>query len=378
MMNRMIRIQQIQLREIHLQLKEPFEISSGTSRKRRILLVQLTDGDGVCGWGECVAGEYPNYSSETIDTAWLAIMQWVGPRVLDYGFSRPEEFYALLEKDFRGHSMAKAAVEMAAWELMSRRKDTSLATMLGGKREKIGVGISIGLQENPLELVNRVEKAVACGYRKIKIKIQPGRDLEFVGAVYREFGDRLHWMVDANNAYTLEDAPLLCRLDEFGLMMLEQPLAWDDLLRHAKLQGMLKTPICLDESITCLDRVKDMVELRAGRVINLKPGRVGGFFSSRKIHDFCSKNNIPVWCGGMLESGVGRAHNVALASLPNFRFPGDISPSSRYFERDIVWPEWQMDEEGMVCVPLDKPGMGVDLDMDFVKSLTVRHDSLAA
>ena len=373
----MIQIERIILREIHLPLKEPFQISSGSVQNRRILLVQLIDTDGAAGWGECVAGEYPNYSAETIDTAWLAIKQWLAPKVLHQRLNGADDIFPLLNQDIRGHNMAKAALEMAAWELQARKQGIALARLLGGVRESIAVGISIGIQHSPAALVEKVREAVRQGYRKIKLKIKPGADLDFVAAVRSQMEGDVPLMVDANNAYTLEDVQRLKALDRFNLLMIEQPLAWDDLLQHAKLQKELQTPICLDESITSVERARDMVELGSGKIINIKPGRVGGFSPSKAIHAFCAEQGIPVWCGGMLESGIGRAHNVALASLANFTLPGDTSPSSRYWKKDIVHPEWVMDENGMMRVPVDKPGMGVEPDLDYIRHLTVRKEELA-
>ena len=369
----MLNLQRLELREVRMPLKEPFQISSGTQVERRILLVEVRDADGLTGWGESVAGGLPNYSSETIDTCWLAICSWVAPRMLGRSFQGPDQIAAALEKDFRGHSMAKAGVEMACWELEAHRQGMSLSRLLGGTRQRIEVGISIGIQDDPSQLVAKARRAVEQGYRKIKIKIKPGADIEYLQAVRDSLGDEAPLMADANNAYTLEDLDLLKQLDRFGLIMIEQPLAWDDLRRHATLQKELRTPVCLDESITSLERVEDMIALKSGKIVNLKPGRVGGFSSSKAVHDLCRRQGIPVWCGGMLESGVGRAHNVALASLPNFTLPGDLSPSSRYWERDIVTPEWSMDSEGMVTVPVDSPGMGVQVDRDRLDNLTVRR-----
>lgn len=358
-------------------LKEAFQISSGTTQDRRILLLQLMNSDGVGGWSECVAGAKPNYSPETIDTAWLAIREWVAPRVLGKEFEGPEELHSVLEQDFRGHKMAKAAVEMGAWELAAQIQRVALSRLLGGTREKIATGISIGIQKNSEALVMKVKESLAEGYRKIKIKIKPGADMEYISAVRETLGPEAPLMVDANNAYTLIDLDHLAQLDQFGLMMIEQPLAWDDLVRHASLQKRLKTPICLDESITSLAKAEDMITLGSGKIINIKPGRLGGFISAIAVHNFCAEHDIPVWCGGMLESGVGRAHNVALASLPNFVLPGDVSPSARYWEQDIVTPEWTMDDRGMVTVPLDQPGMGVTVDLDRVEDLTVRREVLS-
>jgi o-succinylbenzoate synthase len=370
----MLRIASLTLREISLTLKEPFQISSGTTTQRRILLVEVEGADGTRAWGECTAGEIPNYGPETIDTAWIAIRDWVAPRVLGNTWGGPEEIQPALEVNFRGHHMAKAAVEMAAWALAAEMEGISLSEKLGGTRDRIRVGISLGIQRSPQALVEKARAALDRGYRKVKIKIKPGADVQYVSAVRNALGPDAPLMADANSAYTLETAESLEALDELGLMMIEQPLAWDDLLRHAELQKRLQTPICLDESITNADRAEDMIALGAGRIINIKPGRVGGFLQSIAIHDVCAAHGIPVWCGGMLESGVGRAHNVALASLPNFTIPGDISPSERYWDEDIVDPEWTMDREGWIEVPAEKPGLGVTVDLEHVEDITVRRE----
>jgi O-succinylbenzoate synthase len=374
----MLQIQSLTLREIALELKEPFQISSGTQSRRRILLIHARDVDGAEGWGECVAGETPHYGPETIDTAWVALREWVIPRVLGHAFGGPEEIHTALDLNFRGHQMAKAAVEMTAWELVARKEGVSLSRKLGGTRSHIHAGISLGIQKSPEALVEKARQSLARGYKKVKIKVKPGADVEYVRAVREALGPDAPLMVDANNAYSLADLEALKKLDDLGLIMIEQPLAWDDLLRHAELQKHLRTPICLDESITGLDRVEDMIALGSGRIVNIKPGRVGGFKESIAIHNLCQKHNIPVWCGGMLEGGVGRAHNVALASLPNFTIPGDVSPSERYWEKDIVIPEWTMDAEGRIEVPVDRPGMGVEVDFNRVDDLTVRREELTA
>jgi O-succinylbenzoate synthase len=374
----MIRLEQIALREIRLPLREPFRISSGTIAERRIALLELTDADGATGWSECVAFETPMYSPDTIDTAWLAISEWIAPRVLGRSFADPREILPELERDFRGHLMPKAAVEMGAWVVAAERAGVPLARLLGGTRSEIATGISLGIQPTPAKRVEKAREALALGYRKVKLKIQPGADVEFVTAVREALGPDAPLMADANNAYTLDDAHQLARLDALALLMIEQPLAWDDLVQHAELQRRLTTPICLDESITSLDRARDMVALGAGRIVNIKPGRVGGFAASLAIHDFSVQHGVPVWCGGMLESGIGRACNVALASLPGFTKPGDLSPSARYWERDVVSPEWTMSADGMVTVPLDRPGLGVDVDVDRIDDLTVRRAVLRA
>jgi len=371
-------IERITLHEIRLALKEPFRISSGLVHARRVALLELTDAHGITAWSECVAFDMPNYTSETIETAWLAIREWLAPRVLGREFAGPEQVHAVLAENIRGHNMAKAALEMACWGLAAEVHGVSLSKLLGGTRDRVPTGISIGIQKDPAQLVARAQLAVADGYRKIKVKIQPGQDVEYVRAVRDALGPGVGIMADANSAYTLDSADHLVELDAFDLIMLEQPLGDDDLVRHAELQRRMKTPICLDESITSVDRAEDMITLKSGRIINIKPGRVGGFTASKAIHDVCQNAGVPVWCGGMLESGIGRAYNVALASLPNFSLPGDLSPSARYWARDIVTPEWTMDSEGMVRVPLDKPGIGVTIDRDFIDTLTVRTEVLAA
>lgn len=372
----MIHIQSITLREIRLPLREPFIISSGAQHLRRILLVELIDADGHTSWSECVAQELPNYSCETIDTARHAMTEWLIPILLKRDLE-PTDVAGLLDRHVRGHRMAKATLEMGAWALQAEKLDAPLCRLLGGTREQVEVGISIGLQETSDELVDKARRYLAEGYRKIKMKIKPGFDVDYLTPVREALGDAA-LAADANAAYGINDLSVLLAIDELGLTMLEQPLQYDDLVRHAKLQKEMKTPICLDESITGLERTEDMIELGAARIVNIKPGRVGGFAPSRAIHDVCAAQNVPVWCGGMLESGIGRAHNVALASLPNFCLPGDLSPSLRYWERDIVTPEWTMSTDGLVDVPHDKPGLGVVVDRDRIDELTVRIDTAGA
>jgi o-succinylbenzoate synthase len=374
----MLQLDRITLREIPLRLREPFRISSGVVEERRILLLELHDSSGASEWAECVAGEWPNYSSETIDTAWFAIREWLAPRLLGKSIGGPEAVHEILERNVSGHNMAKAALEMGCYGLTARHQDTSLSKLIGGQRDRVGTGISLGIQKNPEALVERAQRALKDGYRKIKLKIQPGSDVQYVRAVREALPETTDLMADANSAYTLDDADHLVALDEFRLIMIEQPLNRDDLVRHAQLQRRFKTPICLDESITDVARCEDMIALGSGRIVNIKPGRVGGFTVARRIHDVCAQHSIPVWCGGMLESGVGRAYNVSLASLPNFTLPGDLSPSARYWEKDIVTPEWVMDSGGMVRVPRDRPGIGVAVDRDRIDDLTVRSEELRA
>ncbi|HJQ19218.1 MAG TPA: o-succinylbenzoate synthase [Gemmatimonadaceae bacterium] len=372
----MIHLDRITLREIRLRLREPFRISSGVVEERRILLLELHDASGALEWSECVAGEWPNYSSETIDTAWLAIREWLAQRVVGKAIGSPEAVHDILERNVCGHNMAKAAIEMGCYGIAARQAGVSLATLIGGQRDRVVTGISIGIQRDPDALVHRALKAVSDGYRKIKVKIQPGADVDYVRAVREALPAGTDIMADANSAYAPDDADHLLQLDRFNLIMIEQPLNRDDLVRHAELQRRMKTPICLDESITDVARCEDMIALKSGRIVNIKPGRVGGFTVARRIHDVCAQHGIPVWCGGMLESGIGRAYNVALASLPNFRLPGDLSPSARYWERDVVTPEWTMDAAGEVRVPRREPGIGVSVDRDRVENLTVRREEI--
>lgn len=373
-----LRLSRITLREIRMTLREPFEISSGRTTGRRILLLELEDADGTTAWSECVAGERPNFSAETIDTAWLALTEWIAPRVLGAGIGHPDAIDGMLRRGFRGHPMAKAAVEMGAWALWAEREGQSLSKLLGGTRRTIATGISIGIQDSPRALVDKARESLALGYRKIKIKIRPGADIEYIGAVREALGPDAPLMADANSAYTPGHTEHLADLDAYRLLMIEQPLAQDDLRRHAQLQDRLETPICLDESIPHAAAAEDMLALGAGRIVNVKPGRVGGFTQARAIHDVCQHHAVPVWCGGMLESGIGRACNVALASLPNFTLPGDVSPSARYWTEDVVTPEWTMDSAGMVTVPADRPGLGVTVDVDRIDNLTVRTRTLTA
>ncbi len=371
-----MKLQSLTLREIRLPLREPFRISSGVTTERRIFLLEARDNDGAVAWGECVAGELPNYSPETIDGAWAIIRDVAAPRVLGKTIDRAADVHGILEQDFRGNGMAKAGVEMTMWALEAEVRGVPLATLLGGTRKTIATGISLGLLPTAEALIEKARASLAEGYHKVKIKIKPGQDFDYVRETREALGPEAPLMVDANNAYSLADTDHLKQFDALGLMMIEQPLDWDDVVQHAKLQRELDTPICLDESITSAAHARTMIELDSGRIVNIKPGRVGGFSESIAIHDLCAEHNIPVWCGGMLESGIGRAHNVALASKANFTLPGDLSPSARYWAQDIVTPEWTMDTGGNVAVPLDKPGLGVEVDRDRIEALTVRSETL--
>ena len=358
---------------MRLPLKEPFAISSGVTSDRRILLLELVESSGASVFSECVAGERPNYSEETVDTAWLAIRRWLAPRILGRDVADPREVADVLDREVRGHRMAKAALEMGVWAMDAVLRGESLSRRLGGTRDRVATGISLGLEPTPEALVEKAVAARRAGYRRIKLKIAPGADVAYVRAVRAALGPHVPLTVDANAAYTLADLPTFEALDAFGCAFVEQPLAADRLLDHARLQAAIRTPVCLDESVTGVARAEEMIALGAGRVVNLKPGRVGGFAASLAVHDLCAAHGVPVWCGGMLESGIGRAYNVALASLPNFTLPGDLSPSARYWARDLVEPEWTMDSEGWVRVPRDEPGLGVAVDVERVEALAVRR-----
>ena len=366
-----MRLRRITLREIHLKLLSPFQTSFGTSDLRRILLVE-TEGEGVIGWGESTAGENPFYSYETVETAWLILRDYLWPIV------RGKEIAAAAVWDIflgvRGHNMAKAALETAIWDAEAKQKNVALAKLLGGSREEIPCGVSIGIQPRTAELIAKVEESLTAGYQRIKIKIKPGADLELVRALRDKF-PRVRLMVDANSAYSLDDAPMLKQLDAFHLMMIEQPLGWDDIYSHAKLQRQLETPICLDECIHDVEHARAAIETGACRIINIKLGRVGGHIAARRMHDLCQQNSIPVWCGGMLESGIGRAHNIAMSSLANFSLPGDVSASRRYWAEDIIEPEVEVSKQGTIRVP-SAPGIGYTPRIDRIESLTKRREVL--
>jgi len=367
-----MKLRKLTLREIHLQLISPFITSFGKSDLRRILLVEA-DIDGVIGWGESTAGENPFYSYETVETAWLILRDYLWPMLKGREVEAASEVWDLLAH-VRGHNMAKAAIETAFWDAEAKQKGRALAELLGGTRAEIPCGVSIGIQPTISELVSRVGKELAAGYQRIKIKIRPGHDIEPVRAL-RETYPRVRLMVDANSAYRLEDAPLLKQLDQFFLIMIEQPLGYDDIYSHAKLQRQLDTPICLDECIHDVEHARAAIETGACRIINIKLGRVGGHTPANQIHDLCQERSVPVWCGGMLESGIGRAHNIAMSSLPNFSLPGDVSASRRYWEDDIIEPEVEVSREGTIRVPAT-PGIGYTPRLDRIESLTRRREVL--
>jgi o-succinylbenzoate synthase len=367
-------IELIALRELKMRLKAPFETSFGITHNRRILLVEVV-ADGVSGWGEVTTGETPSYNPETTDTAWHVISDFIAPLLTGKTIASAADV-ATLVAGIRGHEMAKAGVENALWDIEAQQKRLPLAKLVGGSWDEIRCGVSLGIRENPEALVKKVAEEVGNGYQRIKLKIKPGKDLEYVAAVRKEFPET-QLSVDANSAYTLEDTEHLQKLDGFHLLMIEQPLRWDDIHSHAKLQKQIKTAICLDECINGVNDAQAAIESGACRIINIKLGRVGGHSSARKVHDMCWQNNIPVWCGGMLEAGVGRAHNIAMSTLPNFTLPGDVSASARYWDEDIIEPEVEVTPHGTIHVPTT-PGLGYKVKRELVEKLTVRKRDWAA
>jgi O-succinylbenzoate synthase len=361
-------IDRIELRHVKMILVSPFVTSMGTEYDEEHIIVRV-DAGGITGWGESVAEGTPFYSYETVPTAWHILSDFLIPSVLGKDLQSVDEAIAAYSK-VRGHMMAKAGLEAALWDAFAKTKGISLSRMLGGSRKKIDVGVSIGIQESVAGLIKKVEGYLSEGYKRIKIKIAPGYDLQFVEALRKEFPGLL-LQVDANSAYRLEDIGIFKKMDDYGLLLIEQPLGYEDIFDHSKLQRELKTPICLDESIHSLDDTRAAIELDSCRVINIKPGRVGGFTESKLIHDYCAGMKIPVGCGGMLESGIGRAGNVALASLSNFTLPGDISASKRYYKEDIVVPEFVVNPDGTMDVPAG-PGIGVEVNMRALDNVTVR------
>jgi o-succinylbenzoate synthase len=368
-----MRLERIELREIRMPLVMRFETSFGETTLRRILLVRVWDQDGADGWGECTASETPFYSHETVDTAWMILSEFAAPMVLGKDLDHPGDISRELAL-IRGHQMAKGALEAACWELQARKDSRPLWRLVGGLRREIDCGVSIGIQPSLNQLLDRIQEELAAGYRRVKLKIKPGVDVEPIREVRRNFPD-IRLMVDANSAYRLEDWGLLAQLDQFNLMMIEQPLAHDDLIDHAELQRRLNTPICLDESIRTVNQARQAIELGACRIINIKLGRVGGHAEARKIQDYCRQHGVPVWCGGMLESGIGRAHNIALSTLEGFTLPGDVSASKRYWERDIIQPEVEVTSRGTIEVP-SGVGLGYQVDEERIRALTVRTETL--
>ncbi len=362
-----MRLDSLTLHHLSMPLVSPFETSFGLTTDRECLLVEL-HSEGLTGWGECAMDRDPGYSYETTGTGWHILKEFIAPLILGQDVPDAAGFQRRVE-GIRGHHLAKAGVEMALWDLLGQRQGKSLQELLGGDRPRVDVGVSVGLQASPEALVERVGKYLADGYRRVKIKIKPGRDVGDASAVRKAYPSIL-LQVDANSAYTLESAAVLKPLDDLNLLLIEQPLSEDDLWEHHKLQQQFKTPICLDESITDLRHARAALEMQACRIINIKPGRVGGLSVAKAIHDLCRAQGVPVWCGGMLETGVGRASNLAVASLPGFTLPGDISASDRYYQEDITFERFSLNAGSTIDVPR-RPGLGVTINPAALKKYTL-------
>jgi len=371
-----ITVSRIEVRHLRMPLRFRFETSFGATSEKSFLLVQVFSSDGAWGVGECVAEDHPYYLPETNGTVLHVLRDFLAPLILGQSLESPEAVSGLFA-GIRGHQMAKAAIEMAIWDLFARVRNEPLAKTLGGDPlRSVEAGVSIGLQPDLSSLMRRVSAEIAAGYRRIKIKIKPGHDLDLVRAIRAEF-PKTPLMVDANSAYELAQAERLRSFDEFDLMMIEQPLAWDDMVQHARLQPMLRTPICLDESITSPEAAENAISIRACGIINIKAGRVGGLSSSKRIQTICAEKGIPVWCGGMLESGIGRLANVHLQSLPGFILPGDTSASARYFEEDLIEPGVEVSKEGLIRIPLG-PGIGQEIVWSRVDGATDHREAWSA
>lgn len=363
-----MRIEQITLRHIRMPYVAPFQTSRWTELDRECVIVELR-ADGLTGWGECGANQYCAYSYETTKTNWHILEDFLNPAVLAADLADAAS-YRRAVAHVSGHPMAKAGMEMALWDLFAQRAGLSLQRFIGGSGDRVKVGVSVGIQPTTEKLLETVDGYLAQGYRRIKLKIKPGRDVGDVAAVRRAHPDVL-LQVDGNSVYRLADAGHLKQLDDFNLLLIEQPLAEDDIIDHARLQPLLKTPICLDESILSVTHVRWALELGACRVINIKPGRVGGISEAIAIHDYCRERHVPVWMGGMLETGIGRAANVAVASLPGFTLPGDISASARYYPEDIIDPPFVLNPDSTLSVPTG-PGLGVNVRVDALERVTLR------
>ena len=364
-----MQIKSIELIEINLPLVHFFETSFGRTYERRIILVRVEDSEGAEGWGEVTCGEGPGYSDEWTDSAWVTAEKILAPMVVGKEVENAAGIWSLM-KQARGHRMAKSGIETACWDLEAKKLNIPLWRHLGGVNRVIECGVSIGIQDTVPQLIEKIRTEVEAGYKRIKIKISPRWDYDVIKEVRREFPDIL-LMGDANSAYTLDDIDKLKSLDEFDLMMLEQPLPYDDIIDHAKLQREIKTPICLDEPIKSPDDARKAIELGSGKIINLKNGRVGGHLQSKQVESICREAGIPVWCGGMLESGIGRAHNIAISTLAGYTMPGDVSASKRYWHEDIIDPAVEVSQEGTITAP-EGPGIGFEIKRDRIEKLTVR------
>ena len=367
-----MKIEAITLREVRLPLVNFFETSFGRVYERVVLLVTV-HCDGVDGWGECVADAAPYYSSEWFDSSWITIEKFLGPGVIGNELKHPGDVVPLMAK-VRGHRMAKAAIENAAWDAAALQQKQPLWKMLGGSLREIPCGVSIGIQDSIEQLLEKIQTELAAGYRRIKVKVKPGWDVNVLERIRSRWPD-ITLSCDANSAYRLDEIEHLRKFDQFNLLMIEQPLWNDDIYNHARLQKEVRTALCLDESIRHARDAAQAVEIGACRIINIKVGRVGGFTEARKIHDLTAAKNIPVWCGGMLESGVGRAHNIALSTLPNFRLPGDVSASKRYWKEDIIDPEVTVTPQGTIRIS-DDAGTGYRVRTDLIEKLTGRKTTI--
>jgi O-succinylbenzoate synthase len=369
-----VKLRRIELIEINLPLVHFFETSFGRTYERRIILVRVEDEDSGEGWGEVTAGEAPGYSDEWTDSAWVTIEKILAPMVLGREFSSAADVWSGMVWA-RGHRMSKAAIETACWDLEAKKLGVPLWRHLGGTRREIECGVSIGIQDSVEQLFQKIATELSAGYRRIKIKISPRWDYDVVKAVRERFGD-IRLMADANSAYTLNDIELFRRMDEFELMMFEQPLAYDDMLDHAKLQRDIKTPICLDESVKSADDARKAIELGACKIVNVKLGRVGGHTQAKLFEETCRNSDIPVWCGGMLESGIGRAHNIAMSTLPGFTLPGDVSASKRYWHEDIIEPAVEVTPNGTIIAP-EGPGLGFEVCRERIERAAVRDITIS-
>ncbi|TEU00073.1 MAG: o-succinylbenzoate synthase [Anaerolineales bacterium] len=367
-----MRIERIELHHISMRLKNSFITSFGEELDRECLLVRVYS-EGLDGWGECVASREPGFSYETVETAWHVLRDFFIPAILNRPVSHPRELKQHLQA-YKGHPLARAGLELALWDLRGKLDGKCLRALLGGEKHSVAVGVSVGIQENPEAMIEKVGEYLHNGYGRIKIKIKPGADLDVVRAVRDSYPD-INLQVDANAAYALSDAPLFKDLDSLGLSMIEQPFAEDDLIDHAELQAQINTPICLDESIRNHRHAGQAIAIKACEVINIKSGRVGGLTEAIAIHDRCVGERVPVWCGGMLETGIGRAANLALASLPGFTLPGDISASDRYYDPDIAEPRFTLNSDSTIDVP-DKPGLGVDVIQEELERVTLKVEVL--
>ncbi len=369
-----MKLDRIVLRHLQMPLVHFFETSFSRTYSRHIVIVEAVS-DGLSGWGEITAGENPFYNEEWTESAWMIARDYVAPRLVNRELASASDVDPLT-RHIRGHNMARGGVEAAVWDLQARQNGNPLWKEIGGgARKEIPCGVSIGIQDTVEQLLGKIEQELADGYQRIKMKIKPGWDIDVIRQVRERF-PTIRLMADANSAYTLADADRLKQLDDFYLMMIEQPLAHDDIIDHAALQPQLATPVCLDECIRSAHHAEQAIRLKAGRIVNIKLGRVGGFAEAKRVHDVCEAASVPVWCGGMLEAGIGRAHNIALATLPNFTLPGDVSASKRYWKQDIIVPPVETTAQGTIVVR-DEPGLGYELDRDFMDHITFRTETVS-